>query len=616
MTPAPSEQHLATWQQAQDVLLWLQIDAAGLGGVWLRSPHGPMRDLWVQGLQNTQAVLHKVPTHTDVTRLLGGVDLSSCLQTGQWVMQQGLLEKSANGVVVLPMAERQPVHQLALVTQGQDQHKYGVVALDESDADDPPLPARLQDRLGLWLDLRDLPYQAHATEWLWLTDEEVQATRARLQHIQASDAQLQSVCAVAQALGVQSLRALHITLRLAGILAALDEQTHIDQVHLEQALRCVLLPRATQLPEAPSSEQNNDASNEEPPAPPENQTSEPHATDEPVSDDRSVNEDTPSHEDTPSKEDRSDSTDPTNTLQDTALEDVLLAATIASLPTQLLEKLAAGNAQRMATGTQGSSGQSMASRHRGRPLAPRKGSPHSGARLHVLATLRAAVPHQKWRTKVGAAPLAIRAEDFHVHRFAQKSATCLIVAIDASGSAAMERLAQAKGAVELLLNQSYARRDSVCVIAFRGTQAQTLLPPSRSLVRAKKALANLPGGGGTPLATALQQVYLQAQPLQRNGVTPLLVVLSDGRANVTLAGVGGREQAHQESLQWAQSCARLGVAALWIDTGLQANGIALPIAQAMHAHYMHMPRVESHKLASAIHTLNQPHVAHANSHVA
>ena len=596
MTHAPSEQHLATWQQAQDVLLWLQIDAAGLGGVWLRSPHGPMRDLWLQGLQNTQAVLHKVPTHTEVTRLLGGVDLSSCLQTGQWVMQQGLLEKSANGVVVVPMAERQPVHQLALVTQGQDQHKYGVVALDESDADDPPLPARLQDRLGLWLDLRDLPYQAQATEWLWLSEEEVQATRARLQHIQASDAQLQSVCAVAQALGVQSLRALHITLRLASILAALDEQNHIDQVHLEQALRCVLLPRATQLPEAPSSEKNTDASNEEPPAPPENQTSE--------------------KDDTPSQDDASDSTDPTNTPQDAALEDVLLAATIASLPTQLLEKLAAGNAQRMATGTQGSSGQSMASRHRGRPLAPRKGSPHSGARLHVLATLRAAVPHQKWRTKVGAAPLAIRAEDFHVHRFAQKSATCLIVAIDASGSAAMERLAQAKGAVELLLNQSYARRDSVCVIAFRGTQAQTLLPPSRSLVRAKKALSNLPGGGGTPLATALQQVYLQAQPLQRNGVTPLLVVLSDGRANVTLAGVGGREQAHQESLQWAQSCARLGVAALWIDTGLQANGIALPIAQAMHAHYMHMPRVESHKLASAIHTLNQPNAANANSHVA
>lgn len=607
MTPATSEQHLATWQQAQDVLLWLQIDAAALGGVWLRSPHGPMRDVWLQGLQNTQAVLHKVPTHTEVTRLIGGIDLSSCLQTGQWVMQKGLLEKSADGVVVLPMAERQPAHQLALVTQGQDQYKYGVVALDESDADDPPLPARLQDRLGLWLDLRDLPYQANASEWLWLSDEEVRVTRARLQHIQASEAQMQSICSVAQALGVQSLRALHITLRLAGILAALDEQTHIDQVHLEQALRYVLLPRATQLPQAPSSDDTadpNDASHDEPLAPTEDHTPESHATDEALNDD------------TRSKEDASDISDPIDTPHDTAPVDVLLAASIANLPAQLLEKLAAGHTQRMATGTQGTSGQGMASRHRGRPLAPCKGSPHSGARLHVLATLRAAVPHQKWRTHVGSAPLSIRAEDFHVHRFAQKSATCLIVAIDASGSAALERLAQAKGAVELLLNQSYARRDSVCVIAFRGTQAQTLLPPSRSLVRAKKALANLPGGGGTPLATALQHVYLQAHTLQRNGATPLLVVLSDGRANVTLAGVGGREQAHQESLQWAQSCARLGAAALWIDTGLQANGMALPVAHAMHAHYLHMPHVESRKLASAMQTLKPANTTHANGHVA
>ena len=167
----------------------------------------------------------------------------------------------------------------------------------------------------------------------------------------------------------------------------------------------------------------------------------------------------------------------------------------------------------------------------------------------------------------------------------------------------MERLSQAKGAVELLLNQSYARRDSVCVMAFRGTQAQTLLPPSRSLVRAKKALAHLPGGGGTPLATALQQACVQAQSLQRNGVTPLLVVLSDGRANVTLQGVGGREQAQQESLQWAQVCARLGLATLWIDTGLQANGAALPLAQALRAQYLHMPHVAAQPLASAMQTL-------------
>jgi magnesium chelatase subunit D len=106
--------------------------------------------------------------------------------------------------------------------------------------------------------------------------------------------------------------------------------------------------------------------------------------------------------------------------------------------------------------------------------------------LHVLATLRAAAPRQKLRPPPpGGGRIAVRSEDFHVHRFQQKQASCLIFAVDASGSAALARLAEAKGAVELMLQQSYARRDQVCVIAFRGTKAEVLLPPTRSLVRAQ-----------------------------------------------------------------------------------------------------------------------------------
>lgn len=61
---------------------------------------------------------------------------------------------------------------------------------------------------------------------------------------------------------------------------------------------------------------------------------------------------------------------------------------------------------------------------------------------------------------------------------------------------------------------------------------------TRSLVRAKRAMMGLPGGGGTPLALALKMACEQATQLQRQGVTPILVVLSDGRANVNLQGLG------------------------------------------------------------------------------
>jgi magnesium chelatase subunit D len=225
----------------------------------------------------------------------------------------------------------------------------------------------------------------------------------------------------------------------------------------------------------------------------------------------------------------------------------------------------------------------------------------------LLATLRHAAPRQRLRAPPPAANatgqtqrLLLRGEDFHTKRYQQHSPTCLILALDASGSAAIHRLAQAKGAVELLLAQSYARRDSVCVIGFRGARAECLLPPTRSLVRAKRALAGLPGGGGTPLAGALQLALEQARQLGREGQTPLLVVLSDGRANVTLQGLGGRQQAQTEAQAMAQRWAHSGHAALWIDTAPQPEPLAQALAQTLGARYLPMPHVQSQRLASAM----------------
>jgi magnesium chelatase subunit D len=199
--------------------------------------------------------------------------------------------------------------------------------------------------------------------------------------------------------------------------------------------------------------------------------------------------------------------------------------------------------------------------------------------------------------------IAIRAEDFHIQRYQQRSSSCLILALDASGSAALQRLAEAKGAVELLLQQSYARRDSVCIVAFRGAQAQLLLPATRSLVRAKRAMTGLPGGGGTPLALALKMAHEQAALLQRQGVTPILVVLSDGRANVTLQGLGGRTQAQADAQNWGQQWHSTGHRALWIDTSLQPDAQARQLAATMGANYLPMPQVQALRMATAMDSL-------------
>ena len=600
---------LNAWHDALTSLQLLQLDPHGFGGVCLRAPHGPVRDCWLKALLSLGLPLVKVPGSADAERLLGGIDLTHTLQTGHLHLQAGLLQQANQGLICLPMAERLPPALLAPLVQALDsgqvqpmhhnspaiETRFGVVALDESTPDEPSLGDAMKERLAIWLDLQSLSPSDIALELndlmppeseadapdpqlqLQLSPQGLQLARERLQHIQATDSQLHALCASAMGLGIESLRAPSLALRVACGHAALNGRNHLSDEDLAFAARCVLAPRAVQWPTetAPPTEKNDTEPDQ---TAPENQApQEPHQEPPPEST-------PPSSE--PSAED---------------LQDLMVAAALASLPTHLLDKLATQGGSRQ-TNTSGRSGQTRAGQQRGRPLPPRPGRPGGQARLHLLATLRAAAPKQRLRRTQPShqGGVLIRAEDFHIQRYQQRSSSCLILALDASGSSALHRLAEAKGAVELLLNQSYARRDSVCIVAFRGAQAQLLLPATRSLVRAKRAMTGLPGGGGTPLALALKMAHEQAAQLHRQGVTPILVVLSDGRANVTLQGLGGRTEAQADAQNWGQQWQHTGHRALWIDTSVQPDPQAKALATLMGAEYLPMPQVQAQRMASAI----------------
>ena len=144
----------------------------------------------------------------------------------------------------------------------------------------------------------------------------------------------------------------------------------------------------------------------------------------------------------------------------------------------------------------------------------------------------------------------------------------------------MHRMGEAKGAVELLLADCYSRRDSVALIAFRGQQAELLLPPTRSLTRAKKALAALPGGGGTPLAHALDLTSQLTAQIQRDGATPTVVFLTDGVANIARDGSPGRGRAGEEALAAAACFQSLNSRSLLISriTTWVMRGILVAVA--------------------------------------
>ena len=588
---------------AWDDALWaaaaLSVDPSGLRGIWLRAPHGPVRDRWLAELTRLHPTLRRLPGHADSERLLGGLDLGATLNAGRAIYQPGLLLQTTPTVLLLPMAERLPDDTAAILGQVLDQGQVtlgssgvpndtfiGVAALDEALEDEPPLAGGLQERLGIWLDLRHLSRaggESEETRFVMdaLAELDMSALRAHALQMPISDAQLSAMCQTAMALGVDSLRAPMAAIKLAKIMAALRGNDEVEDEDLGRAARLVITPRATRLPPPPEQSQQ-----EQPPEPPEQDDT----PEEPPADD-SAQDNEPEN-----NEQQEPEFDPQH------MAELMLEAALASLPADVLAQLASHKQQSVSGRGQGRSGERKMSFLRGTPMPPRPGNPRQGARLHVLATLNAAVPRQKLRRIPASskARLAIRTEDFHVHRYAENSPTCLIFAIDASGSAALHRLAEAKGAVELLLTQSYARRDQVCVIGFRGTTAEVLLPPTKSLVRAKRSLAGLPGGGGTPLAKAIEQSLQVALSEKRLGHSPSLVMLSDGRPNVGLQGQGGRTQALEDALTLARRWRSHALPAIWLDTSARPDAQAQQLAIEMGARYVPLPLANGSRMAQAI----------------
>ena len=369
------------------------------------------------------------------------------------------------------------------------------------------------------------------------------------------------LAATALALGIDSARAPVFALRAARAAAALAGRDEIDDDDLILAVRLVLAPRATRLPAPPEA----DGASEPPPPPPEDDAGE----------EEQAIPDLP--------------------------EDMILAAALATLPRDVLERLAAGRGRRGGNRACGA-GERRKSALRGRPLGARAGVPRGGLRLSLIDTLRTAAPWQALRAR-GDGPIRIRRDDLRIRRFETRAETLTIFAVDASGSAAVARLAEAKGAVELLLAQAYVKRAQVAMIAFRGGGAELLLPPTRSLTRARRALAELPGGGGTPLAAGLEAARMLAEAARLRGRTPFLVMLTDGRGNIALDGTAVRERAERDAEQAARAIGQAGIGAAFVDTSARPRPEGARLALAMGARYLPLPRADAaamHRAVSAV----------------
>lgn len=576
------------WQDALKAAALFAVDPADIAGVSLRAAAGPARARWLEvfrALLPPAAPIRRVPLHVPDGRLLGGLDLAATLRAGRPVAERGLLAEADGGVLVLTMAERVAPSAVARLTATLDcgavdlardgltlrlPTRFGIIALDEGlEADERP-PAALLDRLAFHVDLsavtaRDLNEAIAARG-------DITAARRQLVAVEADDEAIAALCTAAWALGIASVRAPLLALRAARTAAALAGRSRVTEPDLALAGRLVLAPRATRLP--------TDGENAEPP--PETY-----------------------HEPEPAAD--CEKSDHGSQDFDPSLADIVIEAAQAAIPEGLLSRLRLADGVRSRVASTGLSGAMRRAAGRGRPAGVRQGEPHRGSRLNVVETLRAAAPWQPLRRRdVGEAEggmrtrLEVRGDDFRVTRYRQRTGTLSIFIVDASGSTALHRLAEAKGAVELLLADCYVRRDRVAMVAFRGRGAELLLPPTRSLVRAKRSLAGLPGGGGTPLAAGLKAAAGLAEGAQRRGETPIIILLTDGSANVAIDGTSDRALAEADATSAARLLRAGRIATLLVDTSPRPRPAARQIAVEMGATYLPLPHADATALSGAV----------------
>lgn len=519
----------------------------------------PAREALVTAL-GTGVTLRRMPGHIDDERLLGGIDLAASLSAGRPVRQTGLIEEARGGALLAGMAERMDGGIAGRLAQALDDPLHGgqaaLVLLDDATEPEDAPPASLTERLAFACDL--------STSRRWQGVALAPAAGALAEVAPLDDDALRALAATADALGVESVRALIFAGEAARGLAALDGRGLAERGDLIGAVRLVLAPRATRLPP-----QEQDAPPEDQPPPPDSE-----------------------------RDDPSDS----KQQQEIDLSDILVEAAKAAIPADLLAQLAQGKAPRRSSSS--GTGQKRKAATRGKPLGARPGMPRGGHKLALIDSLRAAVPWQAVRRReVGAddaSAILMRKEDLRIRRFEERAARVTIFAVDASGSAAAARLAEAKGAVELMLGQAYVTRSEVALVAFRGTSAELILPPTRSLTRARRTLAELPGGGGTPLAMGLNAAREVAEAVIAKGRSAALVILTDGRANIAADGAPGRPQAAADAEAAAKAISARGIDALVVDISARPGPEGAALAQALGGRFLALPRADARTITAAI----------------
>jgi magnesium chelatase subunit D len=212
--------------------------------------------------------------------------------------------------------------------------------------------------------------------------------------------------------------------------------------------------------------------------------------------------------------------------------------------------------------------------------------------LAINETLTAAAARGR---RVGERGIALAPADLMQHGRSGPGRSHVLFLVDASASMATQRrLELAKSAALGLLKSNHQHRDEVALMVFRGEGVDVVMPFTNSIEGVERALGEVPTGGRTPLPRAL----IDAAKMLRTREPSLLIVFTDGRANVSVSGGDPWEESLAACEALREACA--GAVVIDCEPGPIVLGRARQLATALGAGCIALSTLESSDLTVQI----------------
>lgn len=610
-------------QEAMKKALLLNVVNPKIGGVLINGEKGTAKSTAVRALSPLiDKKIVEMPLSISEDRLVGSIDMEKTLEGGSVYFEEGVLKKADQNILYVDEVNLLQDYIIDILldvsANGMNRieregvsfsHQSDFILVGTMNREEGELRPHFLDRFGLYVNIQgekdprvrvDILKNRHAYEenrqvfCQSFRDQEtkfkglISEAKERMKQIIVSEENLQKIISLCLQANVMGHRADLVMEQTAKAIAALNGRIEINDQDIEEAAFFALMHRQKER----SPQQQEDTDSQEPEE--EQQENQP----EPEDDDAPSEEENPhpeQDEEKQSEKDDNNKEQPKPGKPQTENFEIGQDFKLKDFGHRSDRRVRRGQGKRTNSRSASKSGRYIFT------TMQRKNND-----LALDATIRAAAPFQGQRKKSKMA-INIQEEDIREKVRQKKIANLLVFVVDASGSmGANQRMVETKGAIMSLLKDAYIKRDKICLVAFRGEEAQVLLPPTRSVERGYILLENMEIGGKTPLNAGLAKgiQVIKSELKKAPDLMPMMIVITDGKGNVSLADDKKPKAELLEIGEKIREFKQINTMVIDIEKqGMMRFGIAKELAGMMNSEYRVMDELSSDKILTMVESI-------------